>query len=606
MDAELLQQQIRLTRERLLALREQQVPLGAAAVPIITALIDELAGALQELQETEEELLAQNEALSAARLEAELERQRYRDLFELAPDGYIVTDADGTILETNRAAVELLGVPAESLIGQPIQQFVAREDRREVRRRFRRVVAGERMEEWTGRVAAPGRPPVPVAVTAAMVRTADAPVEFRWMLRDVTLRERAAESARGLIREHAARLEAESEARRAEFLANASRVLGGTLDPSAVVQGLVELAASLAEYAAVYLVEGGRPRLVGSAGHIQGERASPSDSAAVRRALQRAMETAAPQLIPARSRPPKDAAATDFVDAVREGIPRRGVVAPLVTRGEVIGALVLLAGKPRFQGRDILLAAELADRAALALDNARHYQAAQAASRAKSEFLGIISHELRTPLTTVIGYADLLLGGIPVELPELARTYVERIRLSAWHQQALVEQILSYRRLEEAKEPVTLEPVAIDAVVSEVATLIEPAATRAGLTFRVELPTRIAPIHTDRAKLRQILLNLLTNAVKYTERGQVTLSLRVEHGWALFEVRDTGIGIAPEHLEQVFEPFWQVDSADTRRAGGSGLGLSVARRLARLLRGDVHVRSELGAGSTFELRLPAT
>lgn len=606
MDAELLQQQIRLTRERLLALREQQVPLGPAAVPLFTALIDELAGALQELHETEEELLAQNEALSAARMDAELERQRYCDLFELAPDGYVVTDAEGTILETNRAAVELIGAPAESLIGQHIQHYVAKEDRREVRRRFRRVVAGERMEEWTGRVSAPGRPPVPVAVTAAVVRTGDAPVEFRWMLRDVTLRERAAESARGLIREHAARVQAESEARRAEFLANASRILGGTLDPGEVVQGLVELAGSLADYAAVYLIDGERPELVASTGATRGAQRSPSRSASVRRALRLAVETAAPQLIPSRSRRTEGAEATGLVDAVRRGVSRRGVVAPLVTRGEVIGALVLLAGEPRFQGRDILLAAELADRAALALDNARHYQAAQAASRAKSEFLGIISHELRTPLTTVIGYADLLLGGIPAEMPDLARTFIERIRLSAWHQQALVEQILSYRRMEEAKEPVNVEPVALDAVATEVAALVEPAAAQAGLAFRLRLPAQPAPVHTDRAKLRQILLNLLTNAVKYTERGEVVLELREENGWTVFDVGDTGIGIAPEHLEQIFEPFWQADSSDTRRVGGSGLGLSVARRLARLLRGDIHVRSQLGAGSVFELRLPST
>ncbi|HET9982572.1 MAG TPA: ATP-binding protein [Longimicrobiales bacterium] len=606
MDAELLQQQIRLTRERLLALREQQVPLGPAAVPLITALIDELAGALQELQETEEELLAQNEALSAARMDAEVERQRYCDLFELAPDGYVVTDAEGTILETNRAAVELLGAPAESLIGQHIQHYVAKEDRREVRHRFRRVVAGERMEEWTCHVSAPGKPPVPVAVTAAVVRTGDAPVEFRWMLRDVTLRERAAESARGLIREHAARVQAESEARRAEFLANASRILGGTLDPGEVVQGLVELAGSLADYAAVYLIDGERPELVASTGETRGAQRSPSRSASVRRALRLAVEAAAPQLIPSRSRRTEGAEATGLVDAVRRGVSRRGVVAPLVTRGEVIGALVLLAGEPRFLGRDILLAAELADRAALALDNARHYQAAQAASRAKSEFLGIISHELRTPLTTVIGYADLLLGGIPTEMPDLARTFIERIRLSAWHQQALVEQILSYRRMEEAKEPVNVEPVALDAVATEVAALVEPAAAQAGLAFRLRLPAQPAPIHTDRAKLRQILLNLLTNAVKYTERGEVVLELREEDGWTVFDVGDTGIGIAPEHLEQIFEPFWQADSSDTRRVGGSGLGLSVARRLARLLRGDIHVRSQLGAGSVFELRLPST
>jgi signal transduction histidine kinase len=139
----------------------------------------------------------------------------------------------------------------------------------------------------------------------------------------------------------------------------------------------------------------------------------------------------------------------------------------------------------------------------------------------------------------------------------------------------------------------------------DVASLIEPVAAERGLTFNVKGPSQPGIVETDLTKIRQILLNLLANAVKFTDQGVVWFEGEHDGGGVLFTVRDTGIGIAPEHLERVFDPFWQVDQSETRTVGGTGLGLSVSRRLARLLGGDVTVESTPGHGAIFRVRIPS-
>lgn len=226
------------------------------------------------------------------------------------------------------------------------------------------------------------------------------------------------------------------------------------------------------------------------------------------------------------------------------------------------------------------------------------------ANQSKSDFLAVMSHELRTPLTTVMGYADLLLAEVSGELPTKSRNYVDRIRRAAWHLLGLIEQILIYTRVEIGREQVHVERVSVELVLRDAAALIEPVAGEKGLSFKLQPPHVSAYVDTDLTKLRQILLNLLSNAVKFTDAGEVLLTAVVGEDVVEFMVRDTGIGIADEHIDRVFESFWQVDQSATRRAGGTGLGLTVARRLARLLNGDVAVTSTPGEGTTFVVKLP--
>jgi signal transduction histidine kinase len=172
------------------------------------------------------------------------------------------------------------------------------------------------------------------------------------------------------------------------------------------------------------------------------------------------------------------------------------------------------------------------------------------------------------------------------------------------HLLGLIDEVLTFSRLEAGREVVRVEPVHVWRLLDDAALIAEPLAAEKGLAFRVEHPATDAVLETDPMKALQILLNLLSNAVKFTERGEVALAARYEDGAAVVEVRDTGVGIAPEHQERIFEPFWQVEQTHRRTAGGTGLGLSVSRRLARLMGGDVTVESTPGEGSTFRVRLP--
>ncbi len=241
--------------------------------------------------------------------------------------------------------------------------------------------------------------------------------------------------------------------------------------------------------------------------------------------------------------------------------------------------------------------AELAAQAARA--------AAEAASLAKSQFLGVISHELRTPLTTVIGYADLLMGGTSGPVTPRQRDQLARVKTSAWNLVGVIEEILTFSRADAGKEKAFFEVTDVAALAREAAETIEPQAHAAGLGFRERGLGATRWLVTDGGKIRQVLMNLLGNAVKFTESGVVELELVGEaDGGCAFHVRDTGPGIAARDLETIFEPFRQLDQSSTRLKGGTGLGLTVSKQLARLLGGDVTVVSAPGAGSTFTLRLP--
>jgi len=228
---------------------------------------------------------------------------------------------------------------------------------------------------------------------------------------------------------------------------------------------------------------------------------------------------------------------------------------------------------------------------------------AEAANEAKSAFLATMSHELRTPLTAILGYEELLAEGVSGPITEVQQTYLSRIKLGAQHLLMLIDGILTLSRLDAGAEAVHHEPVTVDRLLDEAATLVAPLAASRRIGFTVQHPESPFAIDTDYAKVRQILVNLLGNAVKFTDHGEVVLEACVQGDTAIFKVRDTGIGISSEHLERIFDAFWQVEQTTTRTVGGSGLGLSVSRRLARLLGGDLTVESSEGVGSTFTLLL---
>jgi signal transduction histidine kinase len=246
---------------------------------------------------------------------------------------------------------------------------------------------------------------------------------------------------------------------------------------------------------------------------------------------------------------------------------------------------------------------EIATRAAIAIDNAQLYRSALAASEAKSAFLATMSHELRTPLNAIIGYESLLEEGISGSLNESQRAQLSRIKASADHLLQLIDEVLTFSRLDAEREVVQRADAELRPIVEEAVTMVKPMAEAKALTLRTDVVD--ARLFTDAGKVRQILINLLSNAVKFADSGEITVRARVTGDKAEISITDTGIGIAPENIDRIFEPFWQVEQSSTRRAGGTGLGLSVSRGLARLLGGEVTVESKLGEGSTFTLTIPA-
>jgi two-component system, chemotaxis family, CheB/CheR fusion protein len=227
---------------------------------------------------------------------------------------------------------------------------------------------------------------------------------------------------------------------------------------------------------------------------------------------------------------------------------------------------------------------------------------AEAGDLAKGTFLATLSHEFRTPLNAILGYADLLQFVGP--LSEDQSVKVDRIKAGGWHLAAMIDEILSFAKLDGGHDVFQTETLDARLIVRDAGALVEPAAHAKGLAMVVDLPDEPLEITTDIDKARQVLVNLCGNATKYTEHGELRLRVHGEGNQVVFLVSDTGMGIAPEHHGRIFERFWQVDGASTRAAGGLGIGLAAAREYARLLGGDVTVQSELGNGSTFRFWLP--
>ena len=273
------------------------------------------------------------------------------------------------------------------------------------------------------------------------------------------------------------------------------------------------------------------------------------------------------------------------------------VYQPLTEESGVYGILIVAT-----EVTEQVKARELAERARQSEEAAK--LEALAASKAKSDFLATMSHELRTPLAAIIGYGDLLSGEITGPINEQQRRQLARIKTSADHLLSIIDEILTIARSEAGKERMVPEAVAINELLESVGPMAEQLASNKGLRFNLWNLDEPLVIATDSIKLRQILLNLLSNAVNYTDQGQISVIARTDGERLHIAVADTGVGVGPENLEKIFEPFWQVEQTTTRRVGGTGLGLAVTREFVKLLNGELTVSSEVGIGSTFTLSLP--
>lgn len=404
----------------------------------------------------------------------------------------------------------------------------------------------------------------------------------------------------------------------ARMLAEASTLLASSLDLEVMLAGVARLAVqSFADFVIVDLLDedGAVDRAVAVHGDpvfadlLQRARHIPADPEdwpaddPVRTVLRTQQTVYLPVLAPRLSQPVADA---DSREPHRDLDAASTIVVPLLARGRTVGAVTFARGhrRPLYSERDREVAEELARRTATAVENAQLYRAAVAASEAKSTFLASMSHELRTPLSAIIGYEELLADGITGPVTEPQRQQLSRIKASATHLLGLIDEILTYSRVEAGSERIYFETVDVMQALEDSAGIVAPLVSERGLALTIDTVAEGTSICTDAQKLRQILINLLSNATKFTERGGIVLGARREGRQLLFTCTDSGVGIAPEHLQRIFEAFWQAEQRPTRRVGGTGLGLTVSRRLAHLLGGDLTVESRVGHGTTFTLQLP--
>ncbi len=402
---------------------------------LVLQCLEELSTALEELYIAEEEVRLQNEELIVARQAIEAERQRYRELFEFAPDGYLVTDIYGVIQEANRVASQLLNIEQRFLIGKPLINAVPEEHRRAFRAMLIQLHTVNRVEEWEISLSRRRVGLFDAALTVETVRDANKQaIALRWMLRDITSRKQAEAQLRQVQLEN------------------------------------------------LQLIE---------------------------------------------------------------------------------------------------------------------------ADRLKSQFMATVSHELRTPMNAILGFSELLLRGFQRECNTQQINMIERILNNGKQLLMMIEEILDFSKLKANRLELRLDAFDLAELATTTTEELRSLAEQKAIDLQVHLAKSNIPVINDRMRLRQVLVNLISNAIKFTETGSVTLEIwELPEGRLAIIVSDTGIGIDLADQSRIFQEFWQVDQTSTRKNNGTGLGLAIANALVQLMQGSISVESQLEAGSTFRVELP--
>jgi len=542
--------------------------------------------------------------------------EREHELADFLPDAYLVTDPDGVIRGANKAALQLFGMRDAALRGAPLADLLIPADRARFRARLRRLVAtptgAASRASWQIRLHTATADETDARVDARIVRADDGGVSFvRWLLHP-----RAPEAGAVLVSDDAAEgTAARYSSRNARIVADASALLSRSFELETTLAAMARVALpALGDHCWVDIVEyeGNIVRLHVARRDVEVER---REALGVAPATQDITNSVISVLESGKAL--MDRALTDerlrrlavnedqFRALVALGA-RSVLIAPMIARNKVLGSLTFIATHPHHPHRaeDLALAQDLAQRAALAADNAHLYAMAQDANRAKDEFMASMSHELRTPLTAIIGYTELLGDEIVGPLNATQREQLSRIRASGNLLLALVDQILDLARVDAGAHAPRFAEVSAADVVDQALMLVGNQLRQKNLALTVKAPPPDVVLVTDPLWLRQILVNLLSNAVKFTEKGEVGISAARDGDTVIFEVWDTGIGIPEKYQDRIYDPFWQAEQRMTRRYGGAGVGLAVAYRLSTLLSGEIAVSSAVGVGSRFIVKLP--
>jgi signal transduction histidine kinase len=308
----------------------------------------------------------------------------------------------------------------------------------------------------------------------------------------------------------------------------------------------------------------------------------------------------------------RDEPSSELLEVVVRAGFRALLAVPLLGADRIVGALVVRRREPgEFPRATVELLETFADQSVLAIQNARLFREIEekgreleVASKHKSQFLANMSHELRTPLNAILGYAELMLDSIYGEPTDKMRTVLERLQSNGRHLLGLINDVLDLSKIEAGQLTLSLNDYSLRDVVHGVMAAVEPLAAEKRLAFKAEVAPDLPGGHGDERRLSQVLLNLVGNAIKFTDKGEVAIRASVTNGAFTVAVCDTGPGIAAADQAKIFEEFQQADSSITRKKGGTGLGLSIAKRIIEMHGGRIWVESEPGKGSTFCFTLP--
>jgi signal transduction histidine kinase len=427
----------------------------------------------------------------------------------------------------------------------------------------------------------------------------------------------------GRLQESYANLERKVELRTQELaqsveelraLGEVSQAVNSTLDLSAVLATIVAKAVDLSdtEAGAIYVYEeerkefrlrathGMRDDLIAAIAERQGDLGDTS--------IGEAAEARTPVQLPDLSEAPPSPIMSLLIEAGYRAV----LVVPLLRPDRALGALVVRRSVPgEFPKETVDLLQTFAAQSVLAIQNARLFseieekgRQLEVASQHKSQFLANMSHELRTPLNAILGYTELIIDGIYGGVPQKMAGVLERVQRNGRHLLGLINDVLDLSKIEAGQLTLSLASYSIADVVNGVVNTVESLATEKQLALKVELPPNLPAGRGDERRISQVLLNLVGNAIKFTDKGEVVIAASALNGSFNIAVRDTGPGIAPADQAKIFEEFQQADNSTTKTKGGTGLGLAIARRIIEMHGGTISVESTLGEGSTFLVSLP--